>query len=309
MSVAYRRAGDAPAVKRALVAAAGLLALVIFAGPLAMLFGRALALGWPVYLQKISEPLTLHAAWLTALASLIVVPINTLFGVCAAWLITRHRFRGRGALATLIELPVSVSPIVAGVAYLFLYGSQGVLGPVLAEHGWRVMFTVPAIFLASLFVTAPYVARELITAMQTHAQDDEEAALTLGATGLATFLRVTLPNIRWALFYGVLICNARVMGEFGAVSVVSGKIRGKTETLPLHIEVLFNDYNATGAFAASTLLALLALVTLAARSVIEWRERLADEGRQVGGLGLADAAVDVQPDQQLGAGVRGPHLA
>lgn len=273
MKASSLRAGDTPAVRLTLLTIAAVLALLIFVAPLAMLLSRAFAMGWSVYQEKITEPNTLHAVWLTVLASLVVVPINTFFGICAAWLITRHRFRGRGTLTALIELPVSVSPIVAGVAYLFLYGSQGVFGPFLAEQGWRVMFTVPAIFLASLFITAPYVARELITTMQTHAQEDEEAALTLGATGLATFLKVTLPNIRWALFYGVLLCNARVMGEFGAVSVVSGKIRGKTETLPLHIEVLFNDYNATGAFAAASLLALLAVFTLAAKSIVEWRSK------------------------------------
>ena len=271
MNAANARVGDAPGFRAGLLAIGGVLAVLIFAVPLALVFSRALALGWSVYVAKISDPFTLHAAGLTLLTALVVVPINIMFGVCAAWLITRHRFAGRGLLSALIELPVSVSPIVAGVAYLFLYGSQGVFGPFLAEQGWRIMFTAPAIFLASLFVTAPYVARELITVMQTHAQDDEEAALTLGATGLLTFLKVTLPNVRWALFYGALLCNARVMGEFGAVSVVSGKIRGKTETLPLHIEVLFNDYNATGAFAAASLLTLLAVVTLVLKSFAEWR--------------------------------------
>lgn len=271
MRPALQRVGDGAVVRRSLLTLSAVLALLVFGAPLALVLSRAFALGWDVFLEKIADPLTLHAVWLTALAAIVCVPINTLFGICAAWLVTRHRFRGRGLLTALIELPVSVSPIVAGVAYLFLYGSQGLLGPFLGEHGWRIMFTVPAIFLASLFVTAPYVARELITVMQTQAQDDEEAALTLGASGLRTFLAVTLPNVRWALFYGALLCNARVMGEFGAVSVVSGKIRGKTETLPLHIEVLFNDYNATGAFAASSLLAVLALVTLALKSLAEWR--------------------------------------
>ncbi|CAN7142418.1 sulfate ABC transporter permease subunit CysW [Phenylobacterium sp. LjRoot225] len=266
-----QRVGDTAGLRLALLATGGLLALLIFGAPLAMLLTRALAMGGAVYLEKISDPFTVHAAQLTVLTALVVVPINTFFGVCAAWLITRHRFPGRDALATLIELPISVSPVVAGVAYLFLYGSQGLLGPFLGEHGWRLMFTAPAIFLASLFVSAPYVARELITVMQGHEVDGEEAALTLGATGFLTFLKVTLPNVRWALFYGVLLCNARVIGEFGAVSVVSGKIRGKTETLPLHIETLFNDYNATGAFAAASLLAILAVITLILKSLAEWR--------------------------------------
>lgn len=267
------RAGDSPAVRGALIGTGLVLSILFFGGPLAAVFVRALGEGWTVYAGKLADPFTLHAVWLTVLTAVVVVPVNVFFGVCAAWAITRHRFPGKRLLTTLIEIPVSVSPIVAGVAYLFLYGSQGLLGPWLAEHGWRVMFTVPAIFLASAFVTAPYVARELITVMQAQGVEDEEAALTLGASGLQTFAKVTLPNIRWALLYGVLLCNARVMGEFGAVSVVSGKIRGETNTLPLHIELLFNDYNSTGAFAAASVLALLALVTLAARSAAELRHR------------------------------------
>jgi sulfate/thiosulfate transport system permease protein len=266
-----RRVGEGPGVRLALLITGAVLALLIFVGPLAMLLGRAFSMGASAYLADVADPYTLHAVWLTVLAALVVVPINALFGMCAAWLITRHSFPGREALATLIEIPVSVSPVVAGVAYLFLYGSQGLLGPVLVAHGWRIMFTVPAIFLVSLFISAPYVARELITLMQAGEMDEEEAALSLGAGGFATFLRVTLPNVRWGLFYGVLICNARVIGEFGAVSVVSGKIRGKTETLPLHIETLFNDSNTTAAFAAASLLAILALATLALKSVAEWR--------------------------------------
>ena len=269
--VATQRSGQSPIVRRILVGAALVLAVLLFGGPLLVIFERAFAMGAAVYVQKIGDPFSLHAIWLTVLTSLVVVPINVFFGICAAWAVTRHNFHGKQVLTTLIELPVAVSPIVAGVAYLFLYGSQGVLGPLLADQGWRVMFTVPAIFLASLFVTSPFVARELITVMQEQGADEEEASLSLGADGLTTFLRITLPKIRWALFYGAVLCNARVMGEFGAVSVVSGKIRGKTETLPLHIEVLFNDYNTTGAFAAATILALIALVTLVLKSVAEWQ--------------------------------------
>lgn len=265
------RAGDSPAVRIALITLAGLLAVLLFGAPLAMVFSRAFALGAAVYVEKIGDPFTLHAIWLTVLTSLVVLPINVGFGLAAAWAITRHAFPGKRLLTTLIELPVSISPIVAGVAYLFLYGALGLFGPLLSELGWRIMFTVPAIFLVSLFVTSPYVARELITLMQSQGSDEEQAALSLGAGGFATFVRVTLPNIRWALFHGVVLCNARVMGEFGAVSVVSGKIRGVTETLPLHIEVLFNDYNATGAFAAASILALLALVTLVLKTISEWR--------------------------------------
>lgn len=276
MRRAATRAGQSPAVRRLLIGAALLLAVLLFGAPLLLVFAKAFAMGAAVYAEKVGDPFTLHAIWLTVLTSLVVVPINILFGICAAWAITRHRFPGKQVLTTLIELPVAISPIVAGVAYLFLYGSQGVFGPMLADQGWRVMFTVPAIFLASMFVTSPFVARELITVMQEQGADEEEASLSLGANGLTTFIRVTLPKIRWALFYGAVLCNARVMGEFGAVSVVSGKIRGKTETLPLHVEVLFNDYNTTGAFAAASILALLALVTLVLKTVGEWRLGQAD---------------------------------
>lgn len=272
MSRATRtRVGGGGVVPLTLVTTAVLASLLLFGAPLAMVLGRALALGWTVYVEKISDPFTLHAIRLTVITSLVVVPINIGFGLAAAWAITRHQFRGKRLLTTLIELPVSISPIVAGVAYLFLYGSLGLLGPFLSDQGWRLMFSVPAIWLASLFVTSPYVARELITLMQSQGADEEEAAVSLGAGGWTTFVRVTLPKIKWALFYGAVLCNARVMGEFGAVSVVSGKIRGVTETLPLHIEVLFNDYNATGAFAAASILALLAVVTLVLKSVAEWR--------------------------------------
>ena len=196
------------------------------------------------------------------------------FGICVAWLVTRFRFAGRGLLITFIEIPFSVSPIVAGVTYLFLYGSQGLLGPLLENYDIKIMFTVPAIFLVSLFVTSPFVARELIPLMHAQGSEDEEAAITLGANGLQTFFYVTLPNIRWALLYGAVLCNARVMGEFGAVSVVSGAIRGQTNTLPLQIELLFNDYNVTGAFAASSTLALIAVVTLVLKYLLE-RKQLA----------------------------------
>jgi len=269
--VTRNRAGDSAVVRIALIGTALVLAVLLFGAPLAMVFSRAFALGARVYAEKIGDPFTLHAIWLTVLTSLVVLPINTGFGLAAAWAITRHDFPGKRLLTTLIELPVSISPIVAGVAYLFLYGALGLFGPLLGELGWRIMFTVPAIFLVSLFVTSPYVARELITVMQSQGSDEDQAAISLGAGGFATFMRVTLPNIRWALFHGVVLCNARVMGEFGAVSVVSGKIRGVTETLPLHIEVLFNDYNATGAFAAASILALLALVTLVLKTISEWR--------------------------------------
>lgn len=265
------RCGDGPLTRAILIGLAGALALLVLGTPVAMVFTRALSLGLVAYAEKIVDPFALHAVGLTVLTALVAVPLNTAFGVCAAWAITRHTFRGKSLLTALIDSPVAISPIVAGVACLFLYGSQGLFGPFLLSHGWRIMFTVPAIILASLFVTVPYVARELITLMQSQGADDEEASLSLGAGGWITFLRVTLPKIRWGLFYGAVLCNARVMGEFGAVSVVSGKIRGETETLPLHIEVLFNDYNTVGAFAAASVLALLALATLALKALAEWR--------------------------------------
>ena len=206
----------------------------------------------------------------TVLTALVVVPVNVGFGICAAWCITRFDFRGKKLLITIIEIPFSVSPIVAGIAYLFFYGSQGLLGPFLAEYDIRIMFSVPAIMLASMFVTSPFVARELIATLQVQGNEYEEAALSLGASGFKTFLLVTLPNMKWGLLYGALLCNARVMGEFGAVSVVSGSIRGETNTLPLQIELLFNDYSVVGAFAAASLLTLLAVVSLVAKA---WAER------------------------------------
>jgi len=257
--------------ERALIALALATAGLVLVVPLALIFTFALRQGVDVYLANILEPNTRHAAWLTMLTALVVVPINIGFGIAVAWLVTRFRFWGRNVLLTVIELPFSISPIVAGVTYLFLYGGQGLLGPTLQAAGMPVMFTVFAIFLVSLFVTAPYVARELIPLMQQQGRADEEAALSLGATGRQMFTYVTLPNIRWALLYGAILCNARVMGEFGAVSVVSGAIRGQTNTLPLQISLLFNDFNVTGAFAAATLLAFLAVVTIVLKSLLEWR--------------------------------------
>jgi sulfate transport system permease protein len=254
-----------PAVKWLLIALGLVLAGLFLVVPLAAVFFQAFASGWRYYLGTIADPATLHAIRLTVLTALVVVPVNMAFGLCAAWAVTRFSFPGKRALVALIDLPFSISPIVAGVAYLFLYGAQGLLGPFLMEHGIRIMFTVPAIFLVSLFVTSPFVAHELIEAMQQQGVDDEEAAVSLGASGLQTFLLVTLPNVRWSLLYGVLLCNARVMGEFGSVAVVSGKIRGQTQTLPLQIELLFNDLNVAGSFAAASVLTVLALVTMLAK--------------------------------------------
>ncbi|MFL0690662.1 MAG: sulfate ABC transporter permease subunit CysW [Agrobacterium tumefaciens] len=263
------RVGDAPLFKYALIGAVLLLVLFFVVAPMAVIGIEAFSRGVPFFLETIAAPDTRHAIWLTVMTALIAVPINTIFGVAAAWAITKHDFRGKRLLTILIEIPFSVSPVVAGVAYLFVYGLQGIFGPTLDSAGLKILFALPGIVLASMFVTAPFVARELIPLMQAQGRDLEEAATSLGASGLRTFWSVTLPNIKWAMLYGVVLCNARVMGEFGAVSIVSGNIRGQTNTLPLHIELLYQDYNAVGAFAAASMLAALALVTLVAKVLLE----------------------------------------
>ena len=256
----------------ALIALVYVLGTLILLMPLVLIVVTAFREGVGAYFENILEPNTLHAIWLTILATIVVVPINIAFGICAAWLVTRYRFRGRQLLITFIDIPFSVSPIVAGVIYLFLYGAQGLFGPLLEQFGIKIMFTVWAIFLVSLFVTSPFVARELIPLMQQQGGEDEEAALSLGANGWQIFWSITLPNIRWALLYGALLCTARVIGEFGAVSVVSGAIRGKTNTLPLQIELLFNDFNVSGAFAAASTLAAFALLTIVLKGALESRK-------------------------------------
>jgi sulfate transport system permease protein len=239
--------------------------------PLAAVFTEALRDGWGTYLTALQEPDALSALKLTLIAAAIAVPLNLVFGVAAAWLIAKHEFRGKQLLTSLIDLPFSVSPVVAGLVYVLIFGAQGWAGPLFAEHDIKVIFAVPGIALATIFVTFPFIARELIPLMQEQGTDDEQAALTLGAGGFTTFWRVTLPNIKWGLMYGVLLCNARAFGEFGAVSVVSGHIRGETNTLPLHIEILYNEYAFAAAFAVASLLAGLALVTLLLKSLLEWR--------------------------------------
>lgn len=239
--------------------------------PLVAVFVEALRHGLDAYLRALREPDALAALKLTLLVAGIAVPLNLVFGVSAAWLISKHDFRGKALLVTLIDLPFSVSPVVSGLVYVLVFGAQGWFGPWLIEHDIRIIFAVPGLVLATVFVTFPFVARELIPLMQEQGRDDELAALTLGASGFQTFLRVTLPNIRFGLLYGVLLCNARAIGEFGAVSVVSGHIRGLTNTLPLHVEILYNEYDFVSAFAVATLLAMLALLTLGLKALLEWR--------------------------------------
>ena len=258
-------------VRRALIAVAlTFLTLFLFI-PLATVFHEALKKGWEVAWAALVEPDAISAIQLTLVTALISVPLNLVFGIAAAWAIAKFDFRGKNVLLTLIDLPFSVSPVIAGLIYVLVFGLQGWFGEWLRDHDMKVIFAVPGIVLATVFVTFPFVARELIPLMQAQGQEQEEAARVLGASGWQTFWRVTLPNVKWALLYGVILCNARAFGEFGAVSVVSGHIRGQTNTLPLHIEILYNEYQFAAAFAVASLLALLALVTLVIKTVAEWR--------------------------------------
>lgn len=261
-----------------LVTALGFLGLFV-ALPLFVVFSSALAQGFAVYFEAIREPDALAAIQLTLLTAAIAVPANLIFGVAAAWAIAKFDFKGKNILITLIDLPFSVSPVVSGLIYVLIFGLHGWLGPWLNEHDIKIIFAVPGIVLATMFVTFPFVARELIPLMQAQGMEEEEAALALGANGWQTFWRVTLPNVKWGVLYGVLLCNARAMGEFGAVSVVSGHIRGMTNTMTLHVEILYNEYNSVAAFAVASLLAVLALVTLAAKSAVEWRTK--QRGREI----------------------------
>ncbi|HSB13744.1 MAG TPA: sulfate ABC transporter permease subunit CysW [Bryobacteraceae bacterium] len=260
-------------VRRTLLAIAFAFLILILFVPLAAVFTEALRKGIGPYFNALLEPATLSAIRLTLLTAAIVVPLNAVFGLSSAWLITHFEFRGRNLLLTLIDLPFAVSPVISGLIYVVLLGSHSVLGGWLAEHGVRIIFAVPGIVLATLFVTFPFVARELIPLMQEQGSEDESAAVTLGANGWQTFWRVTLPRVKWALLYGLILCNARAIGEFGAVSVVSGHIRGLTNTMPLHVEILYNEYDFVGAFAVASLLAMFALATIGAKSLIEWRLR------------------------------------
>tara|TARA_R110001599_G_scaffold311193_1_gene518504 strand:- start:16566 stop:17411 length:846 start_codon:yes stop_codon:yes gene_type:complete len=258
-------------VQWTLIATAVVFLLFFLFLPLVAVFAEAFRNGVSTYLTALQEPDARSALNLTLITAAIAVPLNLVFGVCAAWAITKFDFRGKSLLISLIDLPFSVSPVVAGLVYVLVFGAQGWLGPWLLEHDIKIVFAVPGIVLATIFVTFPFIARELIPLMQAQGTDDEQAAVSLGASGWKTFWRVTLPNIKWGLLYGVLLCNARAFGEFGAVSVVSGHIRGMTNTLPLHIEILYNEYAFAAAFAVASLLASLALVTLAAKSFLEWR--------------------------------------
>ena len=243
--------------------------------PLALVFVQALAKGLPAYWEAIREPDALSAAKLTLLIASIAVPVNLIFGVAAAWCISKFEFRGKQLLVTLIDLPFAVSPVISGMIFVLLFGAHGWFGPWLDAHDIKIIFAVPGMVLATTFVTAPFIARELIPLMQEQGTEEEEAAIVLGAGGWQTFRRVTLPNIKWGLLYGLILCNARAMGEFGAVSVVSGHIRGETNTLPLHVEILYNEYAFAASFAVASVLTLLALVTLALKTAVEWQQRRA----------------------------------
>jgi sulfate transport system permease protein len=263
---------EAAWVRWTLTGVALLFILLFLVLPLAAVATEALRKGLGAYLDALKEPDAWSAIWLTLLTAAIAVPLNLVFGVAAAWAIAKFDFRGKAFLTTLVDLPFSVSPVVAGLIYVLVFGAQGWLGPWLGEHNVKIIFAVPGIVLATVFVTFPFIARELIPLMQAQGTEEEQAAIVLGASGWQTFRHVTLPNIKWGLIYGVILCNARAMGEFGAVSVVSGHIRGQTNTMPLHVEILYNEYQSVAAFAVASLLALLAVVTLVIKSLAEWKQ-------------------------------------
>jgi sulfate/thiosulfate transport system permease protein len=262
---------EAPWVRRTLIGVALVFLLLFLVLPLAAVFAEAMRKGFGAYLEGLREPDAWSAIKLTLITAAIAVPLNLVFGIAAAWCIAKYEFKGKAFLTTLVDLPFSVSPVVAGLIYVLVFGAQGWLGPWLSEHNIKVIFAVPGIVLATVFVTFPFIARELIPLMQAQGNEEEQAAIVLGANGWQTFWHVTLPNIKWGLIYGVILCNARAMGEFGAVSVVSGHIRGQTNTMPLHVEILYNEYQSVAAFAVASLLALLALVTLVIKSLAEWQ--------------------------------------
>jgi len=259
-------------VRRTLIGLALAFLFLFLVLPLAAVATEALRKGWGAYAEALKEPDAWSAIRLTLITAAIAVPLNLVFGIAAAWCIAKYEFRGKAFLTTLVDLPFSVSPVVAGLIYVLVFGAQGWFGPWLAAHDIKIVFAVPGIVLATIFVTFPFIARELIPLMQAQGNDEEQAAIVLGASGWQTFRHVTLPNIKWGLIYGVILCNARAMGEFGAVSVVSGHIRGQTNTMPLHVEILYNEYQSVAAFAVASLLALLAVVTLVIKSAAEWKQ-------------------------------------
>jgi sulfate/thiosulfate transport system permease protein len=262
---------ESKGVKIALISIAILyLSLLLFV-PLIAIFIKAFEKGVDVYLAAITESDALSAIKLTLLVAVIVVPLNTIFGIAAAWLVTKFHFKGKQLLLSIIELPFAVSPVIAGLVFVLLFSPRGVLGPWMVEYGIKIIFSVPGIIIATIFVTLPFVARELIPVMQEQGTSEEEAAVSLGANGWQMFIRVTLPNIKWGLMYGMILCNARAIGEFGAVSVVSGRIRGLTNTLPLHVEILYNEYQFSASFAVASLMSIMAIITLVIKSIIEWK--------------------------------------
>ena len=270
-----RATGESGAVRYTLIGIALVFLALVLLLPLVLVFVQAFAKGLPAYWEAIREPDALSAAKLTLLIAAIAVPANLVFGVAAAWCISKFEFRGKNLLITLIDLPFAVSPVISGMIFVLLFGAHGWFGDWLFEHDIRIIFALPGMVLATTFVTAPFIARELIPLMQEQGSEEEEAAIVLGASGWQTFFRVTLPNIKWGLLYGLILCNARAMGEFGAVSVVSGHIRGETNTLPLHVEILYNEYAFAASFAVASLLTLLALVTLGLKTAVEWQQQTA----------------------------------
>ena len=272
---------ESPVIKWLLISVALTFTLVFLLLPLVNVFAQAFSKGWSGYIQALSAPDTMSAIKLTLVVAAISVPLNVIFGLAAAWCIAKFNFRGKPLLITLIDLPFSVSPVVAGLMFVVMFGLQGYLGPWLDTRDIQIIFAVPGIVLATVFITFPFVARELIPVMQATGSDQEEAALSLGASGWKTFWYVTLPSVKWGLLYGVILCNARAMGEFGAVSIVSGHITGQTDTMPLRVEKLYQEYNATAAFAVASLLALLALVTLGIKTILEWKQEREYERAQL----------------------------
>ncbi|MGO1462341.1 MAG: sulfate ABC transporter permease subunit CysW [Marinobacter sp.] len=268
----HRRVGDSPVIKWLLIGTAIAITMILLIMPLLVIFVEALGAGWGTLADNLLDQYTWHAIGLTLFVAALTVPLNLVFGTALAWLVTRFRFPGRKLLITLIDIPFAVSPVVAGLLYLLLYGRNGWIGSWLADYDVQLMFSWPGIVMVTVFVTCPFVARELIPLMQQQGSEEEEAGVVLGASGWRIFRTITLPNIKWALIYGVVLTNARAVGEFGAVSVVSGNIRGQTNTLPLHVELLYQDYNIVGAFASASLLAGIAVFTLAAKGFVEWRQ-------------------------------------